>query len=110
MLKKFRLENNLSPNVGAWKDILDAYNDEVTDEDVWHIAKESKEVPEIANIYQYLLIEKILNHLRDEIKSLSRVSLYMHINFSHTHFYVEGYSIDSVEKYFEIIDKVKANY
>ncbi|MDK9560756.1 hypothetical protein QP017_05085 [Gallibacterium anatis] len=69
------------------------------------LEKEGNQSPESAEAFAKA-IEEALTESQSSLATKSD----MHINFSHTYFYVEGYSIDSVEKYFEIIDKVKANY
>jgi hypothetical protein len=41
------------------------YVEDITDEEVWEVARESEEIPNFSNIYLYLLFEKAAEELRD---------------------------------------------
>lgn len=62
-------ENNLRSDI---EDIENLYRDDITDDEVWEIAREFKEVPIIENIYQdllfYRLKDQIIEDIKDQIK------------------------------------------
>lgn len=66
-MSAFNLED-VSSKVKDWLEILDRYDDDVDDDDIWNSANRlSDEVPEFNNIYQNLIMMKIVQHFADEV-------------------------------------------
>ena len=62
-------ENDLCSDI---EDIENLYRDDITEEEVWEIAREFEQVPIIENIYQSLLFyrlkDQIIEDIKDQIK------------------------------------------
>lgn len=62
-------ENDLCSDI---EDIENLYRDDITDEEVWEIARDFEQVPIIENIYQSLLFyrlkDQIIEDIKDQIK------------------------------------------
>ena len=62
-------ENDLCSDI---EDIENLYRDDITDDEVWEIAREFEQIPIIENIYQNLLFDRlkyqIIEDIKDQIK------------------------------------------
>ncbi len=97
-------DNNLSSNIKDWEEIAEYLKIEIEDEEIWSIARESKEVPLLENIYQNCLLSSIINHF-DENKLINLNSF---INARDTHLYFENNGweeITSLEEFIKSIDE-----
>lgn len=63
---------NMWDNVADFTDeladvLLKEYGDEVTEQDVWEMARHSKEMPILGNVYQHILFSRLTWHFTNEV-------------------------------------------
>ena len=99
-MRAFNLDN-VSPNVENWINILARYNDEVSDNEIWDAVTGLPILPDFNNVYQELVMRKIVQHFADEVEA--RVSdlafVYMHIERQHSRLTIEDTTIYNEEDY-----------
>ncbi|MFC0323664.1 hypothetical protein ACFFHT_08895 [Gallibacterium melopsittaci] len=104
----FDIYRNCSPKYDEWEEILNHYQDYVEDEDIWKIARESKELPILGNIYQNLVLDRIISHFCDETGVEEEdLDIFLFINSIDTHLVINGWDICTVADYWGCIDKFK---
>lgn len=107
-LNFLNLESNFSKKVGEWEKILAYYNDYVDDDEVWAIARESKQIPILANIYQAILLNKIQCHFCEDLGS-EDVEFWTFINSIDTHLHINKMDILTFNNYKEALKRAKKN-
>lgn len=105
-MRAFNLDN-VSPNVENWINILARYNDEVTDNEIWDAVTGLPILPDFNNVYQELIMRKIVQHFADEVEA--RVSdlefVYMHIERQYSSLIIEDTAICNEEDYDNAIEE-----
>lgn len=100
--------DNCSSAISEWEEILYAYDDIPEDDEVWEIARECEELPILGNIYQDLVLSRIVSHFCDETSIREEdLDIYLFINSIDTHLAINGKYIYSVQDYLDCIDFVK---
>lgn len=104
----FNLED-VSSNVEDWLKILDRYNDDVDDDDIWESARGlSDEIPEFNNIYQELIMMKIVRHFANEVGvKLSDLDFETYANCQDSSLTIEGNTIHDEEDYDNAIEEYR---
>ena len=101
----------VSENLEGWEAILFHFDASVEDEEVWDIARESKKIPHLGNIYQHLIIER-LESLFFEHTGLEegdkRIEIFTFVNDYDSHFCINGQDINTLDKFMAIIDEIKS--
>lgn len=93
--------DNVSPNVENWLTILARYNDGVSDNEIWDEVTGLPILPDFNNVYQELIMRKIVAHFADEVEA--RVSdlefVYPHIERQNSFLVIEDTTICNEEDY-----------
>ena len=107
-MSAFNLED-VSSKVKDWLEILDRYNDDVDDDDIWNSASRlSDEVPEFNNIYQELVMMKIVKHFADEVGvKVSDLDFEMHTNCKDSSLTIEGTTIFDENDYDKALEEYR---
>ena len=91
---------DVSSNVEDWLKILDRYNDDVDDDDIWESVKGLSYLPQFSNIYQELIMMKILQHFANEVGvEVSDLDFEIYTNCQDSHLTIEGNTIHDEEDY-----------
>lgn len=102
----FDIPLNCSPKCEAWEKILEHYSDWVNDDEVWEIARECKELPVLGNIYQSLVLNRVLSHFCEETgRTEEDLKLFFWVNSIDTHLVINDWDICFVEDYWSCIEK-----
>ena len=104
----FNLED-VSSKVKDWLEILDRYNDDVDDDDIWNSASRlSDEVPEFNNIYQELVMMKIVKHFADEVGvKVSDLDFETYANCQDSSLTIEGTTIFDENDYDNALEEYR---
>lgn len=104
----FNLED-VSSKVEDWLEILDRYNDDVDDDDIWNSASRlSDEVPEFNNIYQELIMMKVVKHFADEVGvEVSDLDFETYANCQDSSLTIEGTTIFDEDDYDNAIEEYR---
>lgn len=104
----FNLED-VSSKVEDWLEILDRYNDDVDDDDIWNSASRlSDEVPEFNNIYQELIMMKVVKHFANEVGvKVSDLDFETYANCQDSSLTIEGSTIHDEEDYDNAIEEYR---
>lgn len=104
----FNLED-VSSKVEDWLEILDRYNDDVDDDDIWNSASRlSDEVPEFNNIYQELIMMKVVKHFANEVGvKVSDLDFETYANCQDSSLTIEGNTIHDEEDYDNAIEEYR---
>ena len=107
-MSAFNLED-VSSKVKDWLEILDRYNDDVDDDDIWNSASRlSDEVPEFNNIYQELVMMKIVKHFADEVGvKVSDLDFETYANCQDSSLTIEGTTIHDEEDYDNALEEYR---
>ena len=107
-MSAFNLED-VSSKVKDWLEILDRYNDDVDDDDIWNSASRlSDEVPEFNNIYQELVMMKIVKHFADEVGvKVSDLDFEKYANCQDSSLTIEGTTIHDEEDYDNALEEYR---
>lgn len=93
--------DKLSPSVENWLTILARYNDGVSDNEIWDAVTGLPILPDFNNVYQELVMRKIVQHFADEVEA--RVSdiafVDLHIDRRHSRLTIEDTTIYNEEDY-----------
>lgn len=99
-MSAFNLDNT-SPSVENWRRILARYHYEVTDNEIWDAVTGLPILPDFNNVYQELIMRKIVAHFADEVEV--RVSdiafIDLHIDRQHSLLTIEETTIYNEEDY-----------
>ena len=101
--------DDVSSNVEDWLKILDRYNDDVDDDDIWESARGlSDEIPEFNNIYQELIMMKIVIHFANEVGvNVSDLDFETYTNCQDSSLTIEGNTIHDEEDYDNAIEEYR---
>lgn len=55
----FNYTEDTSPTLADWESILNAFNCNITEDEVWEAARQYNDVPHFGNIYQELILEAL---------------------------------------------------
>lgn len=101
---------NCSHKCEAWENILEHYDDYVEDEEVWEIARESKKLPILGNVYQYLVLSRVLSHFCDETGLVEEeLDLFFFVNSIDTHLVINNWDICSEDDYWKCIEQYRVH-
>lgn len=102
----FNIAQNCSRKCEEWEEILSHYNDWVNDDEVWEIARQSESIPILGNIYQQLVLDRVLSYFCQETgKNESDLTLFYYVNSIDTHLEINGTDICIVDDYWKCIEK-----
>ncbi|WP_440880615.1 hypothetical protein [Tenacibaculum sp. C7A-26P2] len=97
-------ENSLSVNIKQFEEIGSFLDVEIKDSEVWEIAREYEEIPYFTNIYQSLLLSRIV----ETAKNIYSLEMDCFINGRDTHLYNrknnQWTAISSLEELQELIN------
>ena len=100
--------DDVSSNVEDWLKILDRYNDDVDDDDIWESVKGLSYLPQFSNIYQELIMMKILQHFANEVGvEVSDLDFEIYTNCQDSHLTIEGNTIHDEEDYDNAIEEYR---
>lgn len=101
--------DDVSSNVEDWLKILDRYNDDVDDDNIWESARGlSDEIPEFNNIYQELIMMKIVRHFANEVGvNVSDLDFETYTNCQDSSLTIEGNTIHDEEDYDNTIEEYR---
>lgn len=103
----FNIPLNCSPKCESWEEILYHYRDDVSDEDIWEYARESKELPVLANVYQNLVLDRVIAHFCDEANvNVEDLDIFVFVNSIDTHLVINDWDIGRVDDYWQCIAQV----
>ena len=107
-MRAFNLDN-VSPNVENWLTILARYNDGVSDNEIWDEVTGLPILPDFNNVYQDLIMRKIVQHFADEVEaSVSDLEfVYPHIERQHSFLVIEDTAICNEEDYDNAIEEYR---
>lgn len=104
----FNIAQNCSHKCEAWEEILDHYSDWVNDDEVWAFARESETLPILGNVYQRLVLDRVLSHFCQETGlSEDDLELFSYVNSIDTHLVINDWDICTVDDYWECIKKYR---
>jgi hypothetical protein len=81
----------------------------VTDDDIWEVAKESKEPPHIGNIVSGLIFEKLVDKLKEYFNEDLTTINYI-VNGLDTHFYLDNESYTNLEDIVKFLEHAQDHY
>ncbi|MFW9273221.1 hypothetical protein, partial [Glaesserella parasuis] len=100
--------NSVTHKLPEWESILEKYHREVTENEVWDIAKESKEFPMLENIYQMLVVHNLEMLFFDETGlNEEDIKIFTWINGIDTHLVIDGDDITTYQEFIDALDKYK---
>ena len=101
--------DNVSPNVENWLTILARYNDGVSDNEIWDEVTGLPILPDFNNVYQELVMRKIVQHFADEVEvTVSDLEfVYMHIERQYSSLIIEDTAICNEEDYDNAIEEYR---
>ena len=101
--------DDVSSNVEDWLKILNRYNDDVDDDNIWESARGlSDEIPEFNNIYQELIMMKIVRHFANEVGvNVSDLDFETYTNCQDSSLTIEGNTIHDEEDYDNAIEEYR---
>lgn len=101
--------DDVSSKVDDWLEILDRYDDNVDDDDIWNSANRlSDEVPEFSNIYQQLIMMKIVQHFANEVGvEVSDLDFETHTNCQDSSLTIEGTAIYDESDYDNALEEYR---
>jgi hypothetical protein len=109
----FNYTEDTSPTLADWESILNAFNCNITEDEVWEAARQYNDVPHFGNIYQKLILEA-LKQLFWRLVELDEgeidINISYDINAISTHFYIEGDFICSKSDFLNKVDSIKTMY
>lgn len=102
--------DDISCYLGQWEAILEEYSDIVSIEDFWLVAKEFETVPHFGNLYQELVISRLIQRFCTELdieQDSDLVEFDYYINAIDTHFYINRQRICDIDDWNEMLDKIR---
>lgn len=103
----FNLED-VSSKVKDWLEILNRYNDDVDDDDIWESAKGLSYLPQFSNIYQELIMMKILQHFANEVGvEVSDLDFETYTNCQDSSLTIEGTTIFDENDYDNALEEYR---
>lgn len=96
--------------LGQWEAILEEYSDIVSIEDFWLVAKEFETVPHFGNLYQELVISRLIQRCCTELdieQDSDLVEFDYYINAIDTHFYINRQRICDRGDWYEMLDEIR---
>jgi hypothetical protein len=106
-MSAFNLED-VSSKVEDWLEILNRYNDNVNDDDIWSSATGLSYQPQFSNIYQELIMMKIVKHFADEVGvEVSDLDFETYANCQDSSLTIEGTSIYDEDDYDNALEEYR---
>lgn len=102
--------DDTSCNLGDWEEILEEYDDSVRVEDFWRSAKQFESVPHFGNLYQELVILRLIARfciVLDIEQDAEVVKFDYYVNAMDTHFYINDQKICDIDDWYEMLDEVR---
>lgn len=104
----FNIPLNCSHKCEVWEEILEHYGDWVSDDEIWEFARESETLPVLGNVYQRLVLDRVLNHFCEETGlDEDDLQLFSYVNSIDTHLVINDWDICTVEDYWGCIQKYR---
>lgn len=106
-MSAFNLED-VSSKVEDWLAILNRYNDNVNDDDIWSSATGLSYQPQFSNIYQELIMMKIVKHFADEVGvEVSDLDFETYANCQDSSLTIEGNTIFDENDYDNALEEYR---
>ena len=106
-MSAFNLED-VSSKVEDWLEILNRYNDNVNDDDIWSSATGLSYQPQFSNIYQELIMMKIVKHFADEVGvEVSDLDFKTYANCQDSSLTIEGNTIFDENDYDNALEEYR---
>lgn len=106
-MSAFNLED-VSSKVEDWLEILNRYNDNVNDDDIWSSATGLSYQPQFSNIYQELIMMKIVKHFADEVGvEVSDLDFETYANCQDSSLTIEGNTIFDENDYDNALEEYR---
>lgn len=101
---------DVSDYLPTWESILSDYGDPVGDSCLWSAAKESSEIPHFGNLYQELVINRLIRCLCDEL-GIEEDSEFIDVNFEinarATYFNINSIAIQSKDDWIAVRNELE---
>lgn len=96
----FDIPLNCSHKCATWEEILEHYKDWVNDDEVWDLARHSETLPVLGNVYQQLVLGRVLLHFCEETGlNEDDLKIFFFVNSIDTHLVINDWDICTVEDY-----------
>lgn len=106
-MSAFNLED-VSSKVKDWLEILNRYNDNVDDDEIWKSVTGLDYLPEFNNIYQELIMFKIIRHFANDVGvEVSDLDFEMHTNCKDSSLTIEGTTIFDENDYDKALEEYR---
>lgn len=100
--------DDVSSNVEDWLEILDRYNDYVTDDEIWEAVQGCDFLPSFSNIYQEIIMFKIVRHFAKEVGvEVSDLDFEMYTNCQDSSLTIEGTTIYGEDDYDNALEEYR---
>ena len=107
----FNIPLNCSHKCKEWEKILEHYNDYVSDDEIWEYARESKDLPVLGNVYQSLVLNRVLNHFYEETgKNEEDLKIFEFVNSIDTHLVINDFDICTAQDYWDCVKENKVKH
>ncbi|MGC7559829.1 hypothetical protein [Pasteurella sp. PK-2025] len=107
----FNYTEDTSPTLADWEVILNAFNCNISEDEVWEIARQYSDIPHFGNIYQNLVLNR-LKLLFWQLIELEEGEIDININYDinarSSYFYIEGDCIYNESDFLNKVDSIKA--
>ena len=100
--------DDVSSNVEDWLEILDRYNDYVTDDEIWEAVQGCDFLPSFSNIYQEIIMFKIVRHFAKEVGvEVSDLDFEMYTNCQDSSLTIEETTIYGEDDYDNALEEYR---
>lgn len=108
-LSHFNIDDT-SCYLGEWEAILDDYQAAIDDEEFWRFAKCSDSLPHFGNLYQYLVIYRLIDRFCQDLgieQDSSMLKFDYFVNAIDTHFSINDVPIQSKKDWYQLRDELE---
>ncbi|MGX2956914.1 hypothetical protein ACWIYZ_07460 [Ursidibacter arcticus] len=100
--------NSVTYKLPEWESILEKYHREVSENDVWEIARDYKEFPMLENIYQMLVLHNLEDIFFNETGlDYECINIFTWVNGIDTHLVIDGDDIATYQEFIDVLGKYK---